>query len=179
MVYSRKKNEWESGVEYDKLDLMKGSDLIGCWAVLISICILVWAVWHFLFSDIRFPVTVYVIIALIFIVSVSFVIAQLRQECEDFYVDYEGIHLHTFYWNSKLDMGQMQTYKWENIRNIEFKYVHYANDEYTNEGDPYATYKIIIETDSGQKIDRLLRDSLSDVKIICKKYYGSPHRWFE
>jgi transposase len=76
-------------------------------------------------------------------------------------------------------MGQMQTYKWENIRNIEFKYVHYANDEYTNEGDPYATYKIIIETDSGQKIDRLLRDSLSAVKIICKKYYGSPHRWFE
>ena len=72
----------------------------------------------------------------------------------------------------------MVTYKWDNIRNIEFKYVDYANGEYTYKGDDDATYKIIIETVSGYKISRLLRGSLSDFKSICRKHNGNNPRWF-
>ena len=120
----------------------------------------------------------YIIIALVFIASVSFIIAKLCGECEDWYVDYEGIHLHTFFWSSKSENGHMVTYKWDNIRNIEFKYVDYANGEYTYKGDDDATYKIIIETVSGYKISRLLKGSLSDFKSICRKHNGNNPRWF-
>ncbi len=178
MVYSRKKKEWESGVEYDKVDLMKDSDLIGCWTFMIALCILGWAIWHFLFTDNRYSLTIYIIIALVFIASVSFIIAKLYEECEEWYVDYEGIHLRTFFWNDKSEEGHMITYKWGNIRNIEFKYVDYANGEYTYKGDDDATYKVIIETFSGEKVSRLIRFSLSDFKSICRKHNGDEHRWF-
>lgn len=66
------------------------------------------------------------------------------------------------------DPGVLQTYKWEDIYRIKFKYSIY-NDEYTDEGDKIATYRIIIETVSGERITRILTN-ISDFKETCQMY---------
>lgn len=168
MGYIGKKKEWDSGVRYDKLDMSKDSDMFGCLSILVVIFLAGLAIWHFCFTDNRLQFREYLVYAVFFVLAIVFLLYQLLGEQECWYVDYEGMHVHTYSPMIENDPGVLQTYKWENIWRIKFKYSMY-NDEYTNEGDEIATYRIIIETVGGERITRII-SCLSVFKETCQRY---------
>lgn len=168
MGYLGKKKEWDSGVQYDKLNLSTDSDMFGCLSFLVIVCVAGLAIWHFCFTDARLAFREYMIYAIVCIVAIVYVLYRFFGEQECWYVDYEGMHVHTYSPMIENDPGVLQTYKWEDIYRIKFKYSIY-NDEYTDEGDKIATYRIIIETISGERITRILTN-ISDFKETCQMY---------
>lgn len=180
MGFYNKMKEWDSGVEHEELRMQKLSEGLGCFALVAVAAIIVWAIWHFAYSDaVRLSSGMYVFIACVFVLLLVFIFFDLYREYECWYIDYEGFHVITYDGSDNHNSGILQTFLWEDIWNLEFKYYSALNDEYTSEGDDCATWLFIMETTKGEKIVRVIGMPLSEFKDVCRRYHPyHNHRWF-
>ena len=86
MGYLGKKKEWDSGVQYDKLNLSTDSDMFGCLSFIVIVCVAGLAIWHFCFTDARLAFREYMIYAVVCIVAIVYCLYRFFGEQECWYV---------------------------------------------------------------------------------------------